>query len=130
MFILDLIFTEFFNMRKLLIISTLFLVVFTSCESATYDEISSKEIITEKVTYNKQVKNIMEAKCTSCHSAVGSASFLPLNTYDQVSKAVDKVLDRIQRPAGDPLRMPQGGTMSQNDINLIKKWKEDGLIQN
>lgn len=105
-------------------------VAFISCESATYDEISESNPITEKVTYNKHVKKIMEAKCTSCHTSTGSASSLPLTNYSQVKQAINGIVNRIQRPAGDPLRMPQGGTMATSDINTIIKWQQDGLLEN
>ena len=117
-------------MKKNLFTALLLGICMVSCESSTYDEVSNGEVPTEKITYTKHVKAIMEAKCTSCHSTGGSASSRPLNTYQQVSGSINQIIDRIQRPAGDPLRMPQGGTMSATDIATIVKWKEDGLLQN
>ena len=117
-------------MKKNLFTALLLGITMASCESSTYDEVSNGEVPTEKITYTKHVKPIMEAKCTSCHSTGGSESSRPLNTYQQVSGSINQIIDRIQRPAGDPLRMPQGGTMSATDIATIVKWKEDGLLQN
>lgn len=69
----------------------------------------------------------MDSNCTSCHSASG---FKPLNNYNLVKENIDIIINRIQRPAGDPLKMPQGGSLSPNQINLFVKWKADGLIEN
>lgn len=117
-------------MKKNLFTAIILGIAMVSCEISTYDEVSDTEVPTEKITYTKHVKGIMEAKCTSCHSTGGSASSRPLNTYAQVNGSINQIIDRIQRPAGDPLRMPQGGTMSAADISIIVKWKEDGLLQN
>ncbi|WP_449400787.1 hypothetical protein [Chryseobacterium wanjuense] len=43
---------------------------------------------------------------------------------------IDNILDRIQRPNGDPLKMPQGGALSPSQINIFTKWKADGLVEN
>lgn len=117
-------------MKKNLFTAVVFGIAMVSCESSTYDEVSNNEIPTEKITYTQHVKPIMEAKCTMCHTAGGSASSRPLNNYQHVSGSINGIIERIQLPAGNPLRMPQGGSMSAADISVIVKWKEDGLLQN
>lgn len=97
-----------------------------SCESSTFEEISDNTPITNVVRYEADVKPIIENNCLNCHS---STSFAPLSNYDQVRANIDNVIDRIQRSAGDPLRMPQGGSLPQNQINVLVKWKTDGLIE-
>jgi len=101
-------------------------VVVMACDSRTYEEISDSTPITEKVTYNKDVKAIIEANCVSCHSPGAQA----LTNYDQVKANIDNIIDRISRPTGDPLKMPQGGSLSPTQINIITKWKADGLTEN
>jgi len=123
---LDLIFTEFFKMNKIIYIAVLFLFV-TSCESRTYEEISDNTPITTVVKYESDLKPIIESNCINCHSAT---SYKPLVNYNQIKANIDIIINRIQRPSGDPLRMPQGGSLSSNQINLFVKWKTDGLIEN
>jgi hypothetical protein len=43
---------------------------------------------------------------------------------------IDGIIDRISRANGDPLKMPQGGSLSPAQINIITKWKADGLLEN
>ncbi len=105
------------------------IVLLNSCDSRTYEEISDNTPITATVKYTSDVKPIIEANCTVCHSAGGSAAFQPLKNYDQVKMQIDNILDRIQRPNGDPQKMPQGGALSQPNIDIIKKWKSDGLLE-
>lgn len=101
-------------------------VVLTACESRTYEEISDNTPIADVVTYNKDVKPIMEANCVSCHSPGVQA----LSNYSQVKANIDNVINRISRANGDPLKMPQGGSLSPAQINIITKWKADGLLEN
>lgn len=97
-----------------------------ACESRTYEEISGNTPIAEVVTYNKDIKAIMDANCVSCHSPGPQA----LTNYSQVKSNINSIIDRISRPNGDPQKMPQGGSLSPAQINIITKWKADGLSEN
>ncbi|WP_089853329.1 c-type cytochrome [Chryseobacterium taeanense] len=101
-------------------------VLMVACESRTYEEISDTTPIAETVTYNKDVKVIIDANCVSCHSPGAQA----LTNYTQVKNNIDNIIDRITRSNGDPLKMPQGGSLSPSQINIITKWKADGLTEN
>ncbi|WBV61847.1 hypothetical protein PFY12_06910 [Chryseobacterium camelliae] len=105
-------------------------VALVACESRTYEEISAPAPIPEKVTYAKDVKPLVDANCIVCHSPGGAASFQPWTSYTQVKTHIDNILDRIQRPVGDPQKMPQGGALSSSQINIFIKWKADGLVEN
>lgn len=101
-----------------------------SCETKTFEDISENTPVPDLVTYNKDVKTIIQNNCVVCHSATGSNPYFPLTDYTAAKNAIDNILDRIQRANGDPLKMPQGGTLSPDHINIIKKWKADGLLEN
>jgi len=101
--------------------------LFTACDSRTYEEISDNTPITVPVKYNADVKTIVDNNCIGCHSA---GSFKPLTTYTDVKNNIDGIIDRITRPNGDPGKMPQGGSLSQTQINIFIKWKADGLAEN
>jgi len=116
-------------MKKIIYIVSL-AILSIACESRTYEEISDKTPIAQLVTYNKDVKPIIDANCISCHLPSGSASFQPLTGYNQVKNNIDKIIDRISRPTGDPQKMPQGGSLSSSQTMIITKWKTDGLTEN
>lgn len=105
-------------------------VTLIACDSRTYEEISDQTPIPENVTYAKDVKPIIDNNCIVCHSAGGQASFQPWTNYDQVKTHIDNILDRIQRPNGDPFKMPKGGSLSPAQINTFIEWKNDGLLEN
>ncbi|RZJ50353.1 MAG: cytochrome c [Flavobacterium sp.] len=118
---------------------------FTSCsDSDTYQDIeTSPETGTPPdtgnpgtdptfVTYTKNVKAVIDANCIGCHQSGRSAGFAPLTTYAEVKAAVENtgLLNRIQLQTGQQGIMPQGGRMSQTNIDLIVKWNTDGLKEN
>ncbi|HCA08146.1 MAG TPA: hypothetical protein DEO71_13285 [Chryseobacterium sp.] len=119
-------FIEFFKMKKILYILSS-AALFMACDSRTYEEISDNTPITVTVKYNAEVKTIVDNNCISCH---GAGSFKPLVTYSDVKNNIDGILNRIQRPNGDAGKMPQGGSLSQTQINVFIKWKADGLAEN
>ncbi|AOC97020.1 hypothetical protein BB050_03942 [Flavobacterium anhuiense] len=124
---------------KKTIVLTILMAVFASCsDSDTTQEIETPTTPTNPtdptgtVTYNKDVKSIIDANCISCHSSGRSASFRPLTTFAQVKAAVESagLLGRIQLQNGQQGIMPQGGRMSQANIDIIVKWNTDGLKEN
>lgn len=115
-------------MKKLAyLLSLSSMIILNSCDSRTYEEISDNTPIILPVKYTADVKPIVDNHCIGCHSA---GSFKPFVTYDQVKNNIEGILDRIQRPNGDPLKMPKGGSLSATQINTFIKWKTDGLIEN
>ena len=131
-FSLGLIYTGFFNMKatKYLGIALLATALY-SCDSHTYEEIEGEAPIIEgNVTYEANVKSIVESECISCHSPEGG--YRPFNTYEQFKEAVQTtdLLERIQKQNTEPGVMPQTGRMAQNKIDIILQWNEDGLLEN
>ncbi|HCM34765.1 hypothetical protein [Chryseobacterium sp.] len=115
-------------MKKLIYLLTISSgLIIIACESRTYEEISDNTPVILPVKYISDIKPIMDNSCNGCHSA---GSFKPLVTYDQVKNNIEGILDRIQRPNGDPLKMPKGGSFSATQINTFIKWKADGLTEN
>lgn len=72
------------------------------------------------VFFQKDIRPLMQQYCTGCHSNYSD--------YASVKKDVDMILNRIQRIPGAVGFMPQGGqALTQAEINLIKKWKDEGM---
>ncbi|GGE87092.1 hypothetical protein SAMN05443634_107181 [Chishuiella changwenlii] len=116
------------NSKILTVIIAVIVAVIWSCDSNTFEDISTGTVITDTISYEGQVKTIIETRCTGCHSPSGRASSVPLNNYQQVTRSIDRIIDLIQRPAGDPFRMPPNG-MPNTEINTIIDWKNKGLTE-
>lgn len=106
--------------------------MFCSCDSSTYEDIQDNEIIVGQVTYNKNVKSIIESNCVSCHSTGGAAFFRPLTTFLEVKTAFEEtdLISRIQKQNGESGQMPMTGRMPQDKINVVLQWGTDGLLEN
>lgn len=113
---------------KFLALIIVVIAILWSCDSNTFDDISSGTVVTDSISYEGQVKTIIEARCTFCHSPSGRASSVPFNNYEQVTRSIDRIVDLIQRPAGDPARMPPNG-MPITEINTIIEWRNKGLSE-
>ena len=113
-------------MKKIQLFLMLLCIVFgVSCESNTYNEISTQTI---NPTYIANIKPIVSNNCLSCH--YGTNQSPNLETYVGVKNAClnNNLVCRIESEnCGE--RMPQGGKLPQSDIDLIKLWVANGFIE-
>lgn len=123
-------------MKKTPYIFTLCLVfiIFMACDNASEDDLTEPIIIDTSVTYEANVKSIIDNNCIICHNnpPVNGAS-VPLLTYNDVKTAVESInlISRISAQAGDPGAMPLGGPrLPQNFIDIVVQWQTDGLLEN
>jgi uncharacterized membrane protein len=85
---------------------------------------------TGKITYNANIKSIINNNCTSCHgSPTTNGAPMSLTTYSLVKSAVETrgLIDRINNTSNP---MPQSGLMTQATRDLIQQWVNDGLLEN
>ena len=97
-------------------------------------------------TYSSDIKPILDTNCVSCHKPGGVAPNSPLTTYEEVvngtaSESACKDTQMQYVVKGNPnqsllylkitdppcgVKMPQGGSLSQEEIDTIRKWIEIG----
>jgi mono/diheme cytochrome c family protein len=75
------------------------------------------------VSYEKEVKAILERSCVSCHRPGGSYAQVPLHTFAAVRQRSARVNARVQ--AGT---MPRGG-LDPSERAVIDKWLKDGALE-
>jgi mono/diheme cytochrome c family protein len=89
------------------------------------------DVITTKITFDREIIRIVNARCASCHREGGSA--FSLTTYEQArpwAKAIqEEVLERTMPPWGavkgfGEFRNDQALTPEQ--IELVADWVEGG----
>ncbi len=92
-----------------------------------------------QVDYASQIQTIFNAKCTSCH---GGTSGFTLTSYNTLINSVGAqygtsivvpgdpnasgLVDKIEPSPQFGTRMPQGGTLPQGEIDLIRQWITEG----
>ncbi|WP_299622633.1 hypothetical protein [uncultured Tenacibaculum sp.] len=114
---------------KLLSLATVLMI--TSCSTS---EVPAEEGPTnpplEKVTYEKDVKGIINSSCatTNCHDDVNPTAGLALTTYTRVRNAAEtgNIFGRINNTASP---MPPSGLLPSSTRNIISQWRADGYLE-
>ncbi|MCA2981836.1 MAG: hypothetical protein INH37_26465, partial [Myxococcaceae bacterium] len=85
-----------------------------------------------QVTYEKDVRPLMTARCTSCHVEGGIAPFA-LTTYEQVAAVKEAVVVAVKNRTMPPYLAAPGCTEYADDQNLtdaqmamLEAWAKDG----
>jgi mono/diheme cytochrome c family protein len=112
---------------KLLVLALLSLSIFSCKEDAP------EVVVIPKVTFAK-VAPILAANCAPCHVANSGANFEArkkhVDNYAIAKDVAAVIADRIQREPTAAGFMPRGKTkLSQADIDLVKQWIADGLLE-
>lgn len=120
------------NLKKLSVVLSSVLIL-TGCSNDDSPAPTTSTAPDGSVTYNKDVKSIIDNNCIVCHAAVpNSGAPISLVTYAQVKDAVLKrsLIIRISLENGNNVLMPKGGPrMPQETIDIVKQWEKDGLFE-
>jgi hypothetical protein len=91
------------------------------------------DVISTKITWNREISRIVYARCASCHRPGGQASDISLMTYQDArpwAKAIkEEVLERRMPPVaivkgfGD---VKDEDALTQEELHLIADWVEGG----
>lgn len=111
------------------------LLILASCY---YDEDIDEAILDNTiVSYTADIQTIFNNNCTSCHPLIAPApdltdgiSYTSITTKNYV---VPNDLDKsilYQKLIGNPNVMPPSGPLPQKEIDLVKKWIEQGALNN
>lgn len=82
---------------------------------------------TLNLSYTGEIKGILTNNCQGCHNNASPSGNLNLESDASRTANIAKIIDRISRPAGDPLVMPTSGPMPSCNIQKIKAWQNQGL---
>lgn len=109
-------------MRKVSIALFLFAVaaIFQFCSS-------SKKAAAAAITYEGNVKPVIQASCAPCHIA-GQGNKKSLDNYANAVATADDMIARIKKNPTDlgfmPMRHPK---LDDATISTFEKWKDGGL---
>lgn len=117
-------------------INILFSVVLFSCYNDTEEQLYGIPVCNlEGVTYSASVAPILSGNCYSCHgqsNAPANGAGIVLEGYDKIKVAVENGLlveSIIHGAKASP--MPKNAPkLSDCKINTIKKWIEEGALNN
>jgi len=96
----------------------------------------------EKVTFDDHVQPILRQKCFSCHNQNKKSSGLDLTTYTNLmlggssgdvlepGSPDDSYLFLLITHESEPFMPPKSPKMPDTEINLVRKWIEQGMPEN
>lgn len=107
----------------------LFVFAIISCTTAEIPLDGDPDVIDRTITYNRDVKTIIDANCTTCHGNVTPNAGLRLTTFQQVKNSAQNgnLISRMNNAANP---MPPSGVLSTTTRAIIDKWAEDGYLEN
>ena len=125
------------NKLIILSLSCFFTFCLYSCSNDSVDDLAPDNIDTSggsggaTITYNSNVKSIMQSSCVGCHSSppVNGAPFALVN-FNQVSQRASSILNVMNRQSGTSNAMPPSGRLPQSTIDVIEQWIENGTPEN
>ncbi len=110
-------------------------IISASCSKSSEDKLSSQTPTvcdTANSTYTADVVPILQANCYSCHGNGNVSGGVSLDNYNNVKSLAQSgdLLGVINHTPGYP-PMPEGGAkLSDCDINTIKSWIDNGVLNN
>lgn len=84
---------------------------------------------TTSVTYNRQIKPMLLSRCSPCHVA-GGDRVNKWDNYNTTKTLITGIMGRVTRDPSDLLFMPKNGNkLTSDELKLLYKWIEDGLLE-
>ncbi len=113
-------------MKKFLLILFLFGIVIlnTSCENnAEMETITPGFVCTPNESYSNDISPILNQNCKPCHFS--GAQFPDLSNYNSISQNANLIKTVTQNKT-----MPKEGSLTQDEIDAIACWVDNGALDN
>ncbi len=110
-----------------------FLVYLTGCSKASEDKLAGTQTCdTTNVSYSRQIVDILQNNCYSCHTGAASSSGIDLSDYSHFKVHVDNgdVVSAVTY-TGNVTPMPYGlPQLPSCEVNTIVAWVHQGAQNN
>lgn len=88
-------------------------------------EVKTAPVVT-KVTYIANIKPLMVSMCTPCHTTGAQAGTMNYSRYDHTKAQINRIISETQSGS----MPPSSPKLTTTQINLLKQWITDGLLEN
>jgi cytochrome c5 len=119
-------------MKKIIITSTVIALLFAACKgtqkTATTTPVVPLDCSNKALTYNTEIKTIIENNCTKCHNTNNKAGY-NFFTLESVKKAVGngQLLGTIKHTSGFAKMPAYAAKLDQSAIDKIECWINNGM---
>jgi hypothetical protein len=108
-------------MKLQIIILTLFIVLFSACSTKPLEPVEFDELKKE-ISFENEIKPILDKRCVSCHSCYNSPCQLKLSSFEGIQRgATKKNIYENRIKADDPTRLFVDATNE-------KQWRKKGFF--
>lgn len=111
-------------MKNILKIVLLIVFAFASCEkNVEEDSLADSDVgCDESISFAQNVNPIIVNNCVECH---GGSTSPDLRTYSGISSNANDIRLQVETR-----RMPRGGSLTNEEIQLIICWIDNGALDN
>jgi hypothetical protein len=87
---------------------------------------------TLNVSYSKTVQPILQSNCVPCHSGPGATAGVDMSSLTSINRQVgrNRLFPNVLTGRNGASQMPQGGRLSQCEIDQITAWVNQGTKNN
>jgi len=100
----------------------------------TYDDLETLgtpfDCDTFDTTYGMDILPLVSDHCQGCHSGSTPSAGLAFETHADIALFAEIMVERMDKPEGDPLLMPQSGKLDSCSIARFHAWIEAGKPNN
>ena len=100
-----------------------------SSSDGTTDDSATSDPFAGLVTYEADVKPILNQLCVACHNATLHEDGVDLSSYSLAKAEIDDIIESMQEDEDEDDLMPPSGRVDNSIIETLISWKIDGLIQ-
>ena len=110
------------RLLTLVSISLLFSCDNTSTKTPTTSPTPTNSAVVTAISF-KDVKTIIDQKCTTCHTSVGRtpAGTISFDTISVIGDRANQIKKSVTRRS-----MPPSGSLPPNEMQLISDWADQG----
>lgn len=105
-----------------------------SMTGCTYDDLETLgapfDCDTFDTTYGMDILPLVSDHCQGCHSGSTPSAGLAFETHADIALFAEIMVERMDKPEGDPLLMPQSGKLDSCSIARFHAWIEAGKPNN
>jgi len=115
------------KIKSLFTLSLLGIFLF-SCENHVEEDAvpleptGQEELCNQDISFNAAIKPIIDTSCIECHGGTISPD---LRTYQGISNNANRVRTQVVNRT-----MPRGGSLTNEQIELIRCWIDNGALNN
>jgi hypothetical protein len=114
---------------KLIFLILPFSIVLINCNSTKKG--TEYTAVEKKLSYNKDIKPIIETSCTPCHIPPQGRKE-PLENYMHVKENISSIIERIKLPQEDRKFMPPRNkkpALNDSLVAVLIKWQQQNMAE-